>query len=305
MSNPNDMRRRLVAQSSDSGLSLDARTYDRGTIAALQANAPTADDIVGNEAFLDELNYEVGYTQAQLDGTAPPAAPVEDEPDLSPLADMRPHAVAPPEPQRFRPPPGSSRPQPAPEPIILEPGPLQMGTPNSLEDDLAALEAQVEEARKRAEAARAAAAEAAEAEGPRLTQEEIIKGQIMELLRSTKGAPGERQIEAWKAQFGQNGVHVIALGEGDVYIFTHLRRGQWKRIQEVIAKMAQTDLAGKADEMLQEKVVQNCVIWPKHVNSVEWQVGSRAGVMQVLFDAIMLHSYFLTPQQAMQLTTSF
>lgn len=95
MSNPNDMRRRLVAQSSDSGLSLDARTYDRGTIAALQANAPTADDIVGNEAFLDELNYEVGYTQAQLDGTAPPAAPVEDEPDLSPLADMRPHAVAP------------------------------------------------------------------------------------------------------------------------------------------------------------------------------------------------------------------
>jgi len=139
---------------------------------------------------------------------------------------------------------------------------------------------------------------------PELSREERIKQQIMELLAKSPGAPNMKQVELLKQRYGQNGVHVCALGEGDVYIFTYLRRGQWKKIQEYVNKAAQTEaFAGKADEMLREKVLQSAVIWPK-VDNPEFLYNSRAGVMDTLYEMVMLHSYFLNPQQAVALTIS-
>ena len=59
-----------------------------------------------------------------------------------------------------------------------------------------------------------------------------MHSQILEILTNTPGAPGQPQIDAWKRQYGANAVHCIAFGEGDVYIFTHLKRGQWQQIQQ-------------------------------------------------------------------------
>lgn len=130
---------------------------------------------------------------------------------------------------------------------------------------------------------------------------DTMKGQIMELLANTPGAPNAATIEKWKAQLGQNAVHVMAFGEGDVYIFTHLKRGQWKKIQELMAKAQETG-ATDVEDALKEKVVTYCTLWPKPL-PVEFFYNSKAGVVDSLYQVILLNSYFLSPQQAMMLTT--
>jgi len=140
----------------------------------------------------------------------------------------------------------------------------------------------------------ASEAEAAEDPG-------TMRSQIMDLLKSTPGSPDEAQINAWKAQYGENGVHVMALGEGDVYIFTHLRRGQWQKIQEITAKAQQAGNKNVEDD-LKERVIQYSVLWP-HPLPAEFIYNSRAGVVDSLYEMILLNSYFLSPQQAIMLTT--
>lgn len=128
-----------------------------------------------------------------------------------------------------------------------------------------------------------------------------MRSQILDLLKSTGDAPTEAQINQWKAQYGTNGVHVMALGEGDVYIFTHLKRGQWKKIQEMMAKIQEGGASPDVEDQLKEKVISYCCLWPKL--GVEFFYNSRAGVADSLYQVILLNSYFLSPQQAMLLTT--
>lgn len=130
---------------------------------------------------------------------------------------------------------------------------------------------------------------------------QTMQEQIIDLLKTSKDAPGDKQIAVWKKQFGDNGVHVMGLGEGDVYVFTHLKRGQWKKIQELMAKAQESGSRDVEDE-LKEKVISHCVLWPKPLG-VEFFYNSRAGVVDSLYQVILLNSYFLSPQQAMMLTT--
>jgi len=168
-------------------------------------------------------------------------------------------------------------------------------TQSSLDEELAALEKQLDTLRS------TSAAAPTEVEDTNVT--DGMREQIMELLKDTEGAPNEALINKWKMEYGANGVHVLALGEGDVYIFTHLKRGQWKKIQEVIAKMQETGTVGAdLEDSLKEKVVQHSVLWPRPL-TLEFFYNSRAGVMDSLYQVILLNSYFLTPQQAMLLTT--
>ena len=130
---------------------------------------------------------------------------------------------------------------------------------------------------------------------------QTMQEQIIQLLKDTPGAPDDTQIGLWKRQHGDNAVHVMALGEGDVYIFTHLKRGQWKKIQELMAKAQQAG-AQDVEDQLKEKVISHCVLWPTPLG-VEFFYNSRAGVVDSLYQVILLNSYFLSPQQAMLLTT--
>ena len=129
-----------------------------------------------------------------------------------------------------------------------------------------------------------------------------IKDQVMDLLKKSKGAPSAAQIAQWKAQHGQNGVYAIGMGEGDVYCFTHLKRGQWKKIQEIMSKMQATDDSFDAEDEMKKKVVQYCVLWPNPL-PLEFFYNSRAGVLDAIYQSILLNSYFLSPQQTMMLTT--
>ena len=129
-----------------------------------------------------------------------------------------------------------------------------------------------------------------------------IKDQVLDLLKSSANAPSDQQIESWKAKHGKNSIYAIGMGEGDVYVFTHLKRGQWKKIQEIITKMAKADEAFDAQDEMKKKVVQYCTLFPGPL-PLEFFYNSRAGVLDALYEAILLNSYFLSPQQTMMLTT--
>ena len=232
-------------------------------IRALQRNAPTANDILENEEYLNELSKEIqnSYDQAEAiekasaDRSLPPVLKTAAK-EVAPVSTFDPDAELEAELARL-----ADAPSPAPAP---EPEP-------ELEDEL--------------------------------DPEEARKGQIMEILRGCVDAPSEAQIEAWKTQYGKNGVNATAFGEGEAYVFTYLRRSSWQKINEVVAKAAEKQVlqSGSADIELKQKVLQHCVLYPRL--TVEFFYNSRAGVLDTLFEIIMLHSYFLNAQQAMMLTT--
>ena len=138
-------------------------------------------------------------------------------------------------------------------------------------------------------------------------QEEIVeqpemKDQILQLFSKMKDKPSQEMIAAWKEKYGPNGVHVMAFGEGDIYVYHHLTRGEWKKIKELMNKMKESSGdVEEIEEKLKEKVVLYCVLWPSVDN--QWLEYCKAGVLDSLYQMILLNSGFLTPQQAMLLTT--
>jgi hypothetical protein len=181
-------------------------------------------------------------------------------------------------------------PEPKKEAPMLDIDEMERG----LEAELAAVEAKQRQqpASKQVEAA---------PEEEQLSPAEQQRLAILDLLKKTPGAPSEAQIEALKAK-NDNSVYVLALGEGDVYVFTHLRRGAFQKIRKLVAAGQEGQVGGDPEEMMKEKVLQYTVLWPK-VGSPEFLYNSRAGVVDTLYQTVLLHSYFLTPQQSMMLTT--
>ena len=128
-----------------------------------------------------------------------------------------------------------------------------------------------------------------------------LKDQILELLEGEENAPGIELINGWIEAYGKNGIHVMAFGEGDVYVYHHLTRGEWKKIKELMSKMINSENAEEVVEKLKEKVVLYCVLWPGV--DEKWLEYCKAGILDSLYQMILLNSGFLTPQQAMLLTT--
>lgn len=173
----------------------------------------------------------------------------------------------------------------------------------NLEKELAMLKAKIEvqEERKAKEAEAKKTAQSKEIPEEQLSPEEQQRQAIMSVLLN-KTELTEAHIENFKQKYGKNGVNAIAFGEEDIYLFTYLRRGQFEKITELVQAAAKSDLQANADKLLKEKVVQYCVLWPK-ASSIEFLTNSRAGIIDTLYQTIMLNSYFLSPQQAMMLTT--
>lgn len=128
-----------------------------------------------------------------------------------------------------------------------------------------------------------------------------LRDQIMQLLSGEPNAPTEEAILAWKDHYGKSGIHVMAFGEGEVYIYHHLTRGEWKKLKELMARLQESSNGDEIEEQLKEKVVMHCVLWPSV--DAEWLDKCKAGVVDSLYQMILLNSGFLTPQQAMLLTT--
>ena len=171
------------------------------------------------------------------------------------------------------------------------------------EDELDRINRELEEKlaqQRELEAARAAEASEDEpaAEAP---EEMTVEDQVRKMLMDHKSAPSEAQIEAWKRQYGDDGIQVLSMGANDVYVFTYLRRASFQKIQTAMAKQAQIEgMAKDPEEFMMEQVLKQCVLWPKL--SIEFFYNSRSGVIPTLYSSVMLNSYHLTPQQAMVIT---
>ena len=128
-----------------------------------------------------------------------------------------------------------------------------------------------------------------------------LRDQILDLLKGEPNPPNEEMIAAWKDHYGKSGIHVMAFGEGEVYIYHHLTRGEWKKLKELMARLQESSNSDEIEEQLKEKVVGHCILWPA-VDAV-WLDRCKAGVIDSLYQMILLNSGFLSPQQAMLLTT--
>jgi len=129
--------------------------------------------------------------------------------------------------------------------------------------------------------------------------EAMMKQQIFELLENRPDAPSINQIKIWKDEYGQSGVHVMAFGQDDVYVYHHLTRKQWRTIKDIMSKL-DPEQSDEVEEKLKEKVCVGCVLYPKL--DAKWVENCKAGVIDSLYQMILLNSGFLTPQQAMLLT---
>jgi hypothetical protein len=138
-----------------------------------------------------------------------------------------------------------------------------------------------------------------ETSGQNENPEVMMKQQIFELLENRPDAPSANQIKIWKDEYGQSGIHVMAFGQDDVYVYHHLTRKQWRTIKEIMSKL-DPEQSDEVEEKLKEKVCLGCVLYPKL--DTRWVENCKAGVVDSLYQMILLNSGFLTPQQAMLLT---
>jgi len=157
---------------------------------------------------------------------------------------------------------------------------------DTLDEELAALEAAIPEAE----------------EVLIETNEDHMRKQLLELLHSHPDCPSEEQISAWKAKHGENGVQVMSLDPENIFIFTYLTLSQWEKVQALSEKLQASGGNPNVEKSMKEAVVRTAVLWPKLPATDPFQ-GKRAGLLSTLFDQILINSYFLSPAQAMTLTT--
>ncbi|CAB4160368.1 hypothetical protein UFOVP724_164 [uncultured Caudovirales phage] len=130
--------------------------------------------------------------------------------------------------------------------------------------------------------------------------EAVMRDQILTILQRDPNAPSDMQISAWKDQYGASGVHVMAFSDTEVYVYHHITRKQWKSIKDIMQKLEGKE-AEEVEERLKEKVFASCVLYPRLTN--DWMENCKAGVVDSLYQMILLNSGFITTQQAMMLTT--
>ncbi len=135
--------------------------------------------------------------------------------------------------------------------------------------------------------------------------QEDLAEQLVSTFKKIPNAPSDAQIAKWKGMHGEKGVYVITFSDTEAYVFTHLTRDMWGKVQETMNDLGNKSgmEARQLEEKLKEKVVQYCVLWPKPLPT-EFFYTSRAGVIPSVYEAITLNSYFLSPSQTMMLTTT-
>lgn len=144
--------------------------------------------------------------------------------------------------------------------------------------------------------------EAEAAETPtQVPLDEQLKQDVLALLKDRDDAPTADQIQAWKDKHGQEAVQVLGLDKDNVYIYTHLTLPQWEKINELVAKLQGTPMADEINSRIREKVIRAAVLWPRL--EPDFFQTCRAGLPDTIYQLILIHSYFLSPQQAMTLTT--
>lgn len=129
-------------------------------------------------------------------------------------------------------------------------------------------------------------------------QMELEQQEFFDRLKETygEGAPSSEQLDAWKEQAGR--VRWIELGPEEIYFFRGFRTAEYKGWIDGLRQLAEKD-PEKADELLKQKVVARCTMFPK---IDEAEVGKLfAGTLDTLYQQIRLASNFIPYEAAVSM----
>ena len=130
------------------------------------------------------------------------------------------------------------------------------------------------------------------------TDEEEFVDPLDILAEQFPDAPARRTIEGWKEIYGA--VYAFVPDQTTLFLLRPLRRIEHKNIAKEIRILAEGP-AGREDpsiieEQLHEKVVNLCMMYP--AMTPQFLTMSPAGLMPTLFNLVMEHSKFISPDAA-------
>lgn len=130
------------------------------------------------------------------------------------------------------------------------------------------------------------------------SEEEKNRREFFEDLKVRFGtsAPDQTKLDEWKSKSGR--VRWIELGPDEVYFFRAFRAAEYRGWIQTLQDVAQKD-PQKADELLKERVVCRCVLYPQ-INQED--TGALfAGTIDTLFQQIQIASNFIPLETAMMM----
>lgn len=114
-----------------------------------------------------------------------------------------------------------------------------------------------------------------------------------------KGAPSRAVIEGWRSSFGS--VYAFVPDKDSLFLIRPLRRIEHKNIGRDVRQLARSQAAQEdqsmVEEQLHEKVVTMCMLYPQVTPN--FLTMSPAGLMSTIFNLIMEHSKFMSPETAL------
>mgnify|MGYP003424061718 CR=1 FL=1 len=140
-----------------------------------------------------------------------------------------------------------------------------------------------------------------EAQPQPMGPEEAMRQDILKLFGEIESAPDEEQIAEWKRLYGEDGVNVTAFGKEDVYVYTYVTLTAWEKITDYASRAAKSGASQLIERHLKEQVVRQAMLWPKI--EPKFFESARAGLLESLYNAVLIQSYVLNPQQVLVLTT--
>lgn len=122
------------------------------------------------------------------------------------------------------------------------------------------------------------------------------------ISKNYKGAPSKSVLENWKNMYGA--VYAFAPDDDTIYLIRPMRRLEHKAISADLRQLAQTARAQEdpsyVDDQLHEKVVNSCLLFPQAGQT--FFTMTEAGLVPTLFNLIMEHSKFISPETALKAT---
>jgi len=117
-----------------------------------------------------------------------------------------------------------------------------------------------------------------------------LETQMYDYLRETFGAeaPNAEKVAEWKARHRR--VRLLPLSDEEVYFVRPIKRNEYKALLHT----AQTSGGEDMESFLRERIVGQCVLWPK-MDTAQFS-DSFAGTIDALYQIIMDASNFVSQE---------
>ena len=131
-------------------------------------------------------------------------------------------------------------------------------------------------------------------------KEEVVPMDPLDAIAEQfKGAPSRAVIEGWRTSFGS--VYAFVPDKDSLFLIRPLRRIEHRSIGRDVRQLAKSAAAQEdqsmVEEQLHEKVVTMCMLYPQVTPN--FLTMSPAGLMSTIFNLIMEHSKFMSPETAL------